>query len=259
MKLYLSNLILESSVRYSTLSDALSEDTIDRSQFASCVAGQRLEIVKALRAADHIDVELDLDEAQEEVWNKYKCTGWQSCIDLDSVILDTLSASKKIRSDSMLQFQIEQIWRGINTDLAQSMAYAENPNPRSDFWRCTNCGCIVERVGEGCGLCGASGNWFVPFTPLGASDEAPEDVQAPVAQNAPPVAPPAPAGKEDILAAVGITLTLEPAAGSPDEGEAPEVKDIDIDRLPAPVSDDSPPPDDMSDFEFPEFPEPPDK
>ena len=159
-------LLLESSRRYSVLADAIFSFSVEQSNFANKISGQRMTLAKVV-----VQKQMDFVIALEgEALETYQCHGqmdvtremWEDCLSLDEIIQEILEDE----GDSW-----KPVVQGLQSIVQKGEEFAKEITEgrgEAEAWQCLNCGAVVLTIGnpQGCGICGLKASWQtkVPMT-----------------------------------------------------------------------------------------------
>ncbi|MPM09710.1 hypothetical protein SDC9_56032 [bioreactor metagenome] len=154
-------LLLESSRRYSVLADAVFSFSVEQSNFANKISGQRMTLAKVV-----VQKQMDFVIALEgEALETYQCHGqmdgtqemWEDCLSLDEIIMETLEDE----GDSW-----KPVVQGLQNIVQKGEEFAKeitNGRGEAKAWQCLNCGAKInqkDNIGH-CSFCEMKENWFI--------------------------------------------------------------------------------------------------
>ena len=160
LEISLCALLLESSRRYSVLADAVFGFSVEQSNFANKIAGQRMTLAKVI-----VQKQMDFVTTLEgEALEIYHCTGqidnaletWEDCLSLDVIIQEILEDDGDSWKPVVQGLQnIVQKGEEFSKEITEGRGEAE-------AWQCQNCGAIRLTTGqpELCSICDAQNNWM---------------------------------------------------------------------------------------------------
>ena len=162
LEISLCALLLESSRRYSVLADAVFSYSVEQSNFANKISGQRMTLAKIV-----VQKQMDFVIALEgEALETYQCHGqmdvtqemWEDCLYLDEVL--------QIVLENENQNAWEPIILGTQATAERSEIFLKeitDGRGESNAWQCQNCGTLKFTTGqpEICSICGSQNNWMV--------------------------------------------------------------------------------------------------
>lgn len=143
----LSTIFLHSARMYSSMADAIFNDSVEWSQFASTVSGMRMQTAKAIIGTSR-DIEIELDDEDMEILDG--APGWQACLALDNLLMREMADHNEA--------QFLPILTGVFVAAHKGVAYASNANDRPENKLCLACGAISEQWT--CPVCGNERNWL---------------------------------------------------------------------------------------------------
>jgi len=161
LEISLCALLLESSRRYSVLADAVFSFSIEQSNFANKISGQRMTLAKVV-----VQKQMDFVIALEgEALETYQCHGqmdgtqemWEDCLSLDEIIMAILEDE----GDSW-----KPVVQGLQNIVQKGEEFAKeitNGRGEAEAWQCLNCGTKInqkDNIGH-CSFCEMKENWFI--------------------------------------------------------------------------------------------------
>ena len=165
-------ILLESARRYSTLADMVFNVSVQQSNFASKISGQRMTLAK-LTIQKQTDFTVILEGNELE---KYQTTEqrenasemWEDCLNFDEVIQKILENDDAAKWEPVVLGLQSAIERG--EDFLKDIVSGRDD---ADAWQCQNCGAVSVKTGqpEICSICDSQNNWMVPVE-LNEVDEA---------------------------------------------------------------------------------------
>lgn len=153
-------LLLESSRRYSVLADAVFGFSVEQSNFANKIAGQRMTLAKVI-----VQKQMDFVTTLEgEALEIYQCHGqmdnaqdmWEDCLSLDGIIQEVLEDEDDSWKPVVQGFQnTGQKGEEFSKEITEGRGEA-------NVWQCQNCGAVRLTTGqpELCSICDAQNNWM---------------------------------------------------------------------------------------------------
>ena len=156
-------LLLESSRRYSVLADAVFGFSVEQSNFANKIAGQRMTLAKVI-----VQKQMDFVTTLEgEALEIYHCTGqidnaletWEDCLSLDVIIQEILEDD----GDSW-----KPVVQGLQNIVEKGEAFSKEiaeGRGEAEAWQCLNCGAaeISTEHPAVCQTCGCAGSWLAKY------------------------------------------------------------------------------------------------
>lgn len=158
----LATLFLYSSQKYSSLADEIFGDSVEKSQFASTISNQRMQVAKNITGTP-LDITVELDEDMEILAAE---EGWQSCLALDNLLMRVMAEDES---------KFLPLLTGIYVAANRGAAYASSVDDRPEYKQCLACGAVSETWE--CPVCGNGRNWLVGVeVPENTEKIEPEDV-----------------------------------------------------------------------------------
>ena len=165
-------ILLESARRYSTLADIVFNVSVQQSNFASTISGQRMTLAK-LAIQKQTDFTVILEGNELETYQTTEQTDnviemWEDCLSFDEVIQKILETSDAAKWEPVILCLQSTIEKGDGF-LKEIISGRDN----ADVWQCQNCGAARFTTGqpEFCPICDSQNNWMVAVE-LNATDEA---------------------------------------------------------------------------------------
>ena len=153
-------LLLESARRYSVLADAIFNFSVEQSNFANKISGQRMALATVV-----VQKQMDFVITFEgEVLEIYQSTVqvdmplelWKNCLALDEIIQEVLEYEDDSWKPVIQGLQnIVQKGEEFSKEIAGGRGEAE-------AWQCLNCGAVIPQQSgiDHCPTCGVNKNWF---------------------------------------------------------------------------------------------------
>ena len=151
-------LLLESSRRYSALADVVFGFSVEQSNFANKISGQRMTLAKVV-VQTQMDFAITMEGGALEI---FQCSGqmdvilelWEDCQSLDKLIQELLKAA-------------DDSWGPIIQELKNTIQKSEQFSKEitegrgeADGWQCLNCGAIIQQQSNSCPICNSKHNWI---------------------------------------------------------------------------------------------------
>ena len=165
-------ILLESARRYSTLADTAFNISVQQSNFASTISGQRMTLAK-LTIQKQTDFTVifggkELETYQTTEQKDSAIEMWEDCLSFDEVIQKILEENDAAKW--------EPIILGLQSAIEKGDVFLKNiisGRDNADVWQCQNCGAATFTTGqpEICSICDSQTNWMVPVE-LNETDEA---------------------------------------------------------------------------------------
>ena len=165
-------ILLESARRYSTLADIVFNVSVQQSNFASTISGQRMTLAK-LAIQKQTDFTVILEGNELETYQTTEQTDnviemWEDCLSFDEVIQKILQTSDAAKWEPVIL--------GLQSAIEKGDVFLKNiisGRDNADVWQCQNCGAATFTTGqpEICSICDSQTNWMVPVE-LNETDEA---------------------------------------------------------------------------------------
>ena len=153
-------LLLESSRRYSVLADAVFSFSVEQSNFANKISGQRMTLAKVV-----VQKQMDFVIALEgEALETYQCHGqidnalelWEDCLSLDEILQIVLENND--------QNAWEPIILGTQATAEKCEIFLKeimDGRGGAEAWQCLNCGAAIGKLSlDLCPICNVKKNWF---------------------------------------------------------------------------------------------------
>ena len=165
-------ILLESARRYSTLADTAFNISVQQSNFASTISGQRMTLAKlAIQKQTDFTVILEGSELETYQTTEQKdnvIEMWEDCLSFDEVIQKILETSDAAKWEPVIL--------GLQSAIEKGDVFLKNiisGRDNADVWQCQNCGAATFTTGqpEICSICDSQTNWMVPVE-LNETDEA---------------------------------------------------------------------------------------
>ena len=165
-------ILLESARRYSTLADTVFNISVQQSNFASTISGQRMTLAKLAiqKQTDftvvHAGNEVEIYQTTEQKDNVIEM--WEDCLSFDEAIRKILENNDAAKWEPVILGLQSAIEKG-DIFLKEIISGRDN----ADAWQCQNCGAVRFTTGqpEFCSICDSQSNWMVAVE-LNEADEA---------------------------------------------------------------------------------------
>ena len=157
-------LLLESSRRYSVLADAVFCFSVEQSNFANKIAGQRMTLAKVV-VQKQMDFVTRLEGEALEIYQYHGQMDnaqdlWEDCLSLDKVIMEILENEGDSWKPVVQGFQnIGQKGKDFLKEITEGRGEAE-------AWQCLNCGAVISAKGnhQMCSMCNMNTPWWHKIT-----------------------------------------------------------------------------------------------
>ena len=159
LEISLCALLLESSRRYSVLADVVFGFSVEQSNFANKISGQRMNLAKVV-----VQKQMDFVTTLEgEALEIYQCHGqmdvtqemWEDCLSLDEIIQEILEDEGN---------SWKPVVQGIQSIVQKGEEFAKEITEgrgEAEAWHCLNCGAMVSSTTPvGCDACFLGCNWL---------------------------------------------------------------------------------------------------
>lgn len=152
-------LLLESSRRYSVLADAVFGFSVEQSNFANKISGQRMTLAKVV-VQKQIDFLITLEEEALEIYQSLGSMDitldlWEDCLSFDKIIQLIIENNDKAKWESALLGLQETIKKG-----EVFIKEIKSGRNKAKYWQCQSCGAIYTSL-QDCQECGGRSNWLV--------------------------------------------------------------------------------------------------
>lgn len=143
----LATLFLYSAQKYSSLADEIFGDSVEKSQFASTISNQRMQVAKNITGTP-LDIKIELGDEDMEIFAAEE--GWQNCLALDNILMREMAHDEA---------QFLPLLAGVFVSAHQGVAYLSKADDRPKYKQCLGCGAITETWQ--CPVCLNEKNWLV--------------------------------------------------------------------------------------------------
>lgn len=165
-------ILLESARRYSALADTVFNISVQQSNFASTISGQRMTLAK-LTIQKQTDFTVffggkELETYQTTEQKDSAIEMWEDCLSFDEVIQKILEENDAAKWEPVIL--------GLQSAIEKGDVFLKNiisGRDNADIWQCQNCGAARFTTGqpEICSICDSQTNWMVGIE-INEADEA---------------------------------------------------------------------------------------
>ena len=152
-------LLLESSRRYSVLADAVFGFSVEQSNFANKISGQRMTLAKVV-VQKQMDFVITLEGEALEIYQYHGQMDitqelWEDCLSLDVVIQEILEDE----DDSW-----QPVVQGLQSIVQKGEEFAKEITEgrgEAEAWQCLNCGAVIhtKKTPKQCSVCQSNTTW----------------------------------------------------------------------------------------------------